>query len=312
MNITAKVISCLNKYLDKKNGEYIVGVSGGVDSMVLMDSLQKGGYSFDACFVIHNQSPEEQAQKELIQEYCNSNNITLHINDLGDLRSHKIASSENIARIKRYEYFSKISSKKQVLLGHHIDDQTETVLFKIIRGTGIAGIAGMPQKREHKTQYGTFDIIRPFLKDLAKTDLYEYASHNNVKFIEDSTNEDNYFSRNFLRNKVIPLITEKFPHFNKSILNLTENAADAVDALDYLSESLLETNRISMRMYAVDWNDFESYEKRLFIIGLFKFANRNKVLELEKYLSNNKELNEIICGFKIVKSSSGRVVFIKV
>ena len=303
MNITAKVISCLKTHLQKHDVSYVVGVSGGVDSMVLLDSLLKGGYSFDACFVIHNQSPEEEAQKELIEKYCQENNIKLFIGDLGDLTIIKKASAEDIARTARYEYFGKIANERVVLLGHHMDDQTETVLFRMIRGTGVAGLRGIRDYRIHNSDNGYFIINRPFLKDLNKSDLYEYATKNNVPFIEDSTNTDDYFSRNFLRNKVIPIITSKFPHLNNSIKRLVDNANDATNAMNDIVNSLLDSYRIQ-NGYRILWDSLSCYEKRLFIIGVFKYTSSNKINNLETYITNNNCINKTIDDVTIIKENA--------
>jgi len=116
---------------------------------------------------------------------------------------------EQAAREVRYGVFEQILGEGDLLLlAHHADDQVETVLYRLLRGTGTKGLAGIPMSRP----LGAGEILRPLLP-FPRRELEEYAAANELKWIEDESNEDTTFDRNFLRQKVVPVLAERWPDY---------------------------------------------------------------------------------------------------
>ena len=116
------------------------------------------------------------------------------------------SSIESQARQARYKIFESLLDKNdQILLAHHRDDVFETILLRLFRGTGVDGLSGLNEKRS----LGKGEIIRPFL-NLSKSDLEIFVHKNDLPFVEDDTNLNNDFDRNFLRNEIVPSLEKSW------------------------------------------------------------------------------------------------------
>lgn len=140
-------------------------------------------------------------------------------------------SLEAVARDARIQVFNAVEADA-VLLGHHRDDQVETVLFNALRGTGLAGLAGIPPVR---VLPGGRLLLRPFLS-LAQSQLRTYAVSNALAWIEDPSNADTRFRRNHLRNSVLPLVEAQMPQVRPALARLADHAAEAQRIADDLAD----------------------------------------------------------------------------
>jgi tRNA(Ile)-lysidine synthase len=203
----------------------ILAYSGGVDSQVLLYLLSKVPHiKVVALHVNHNISD----QSNCWEEFCKKNAYWLSI----DYKSKSVnldgpGNLENKARKERYTFFTEeykqYDPKTTVLLtAHHMNDQAENFLLRLMRGSGLEGLSSI---KPHSVQYG-MNIVRPLL-NFKKTQLIEYAKDNNLDWVEDPSNKDDSYDRNYIRNKVIPLFEDKWPHavssIGKSVSNLNEN-----------------------------------------------------------------------------------------
>ena len=140
--------------------------------------------------------------------------------------------SEDYLRSKRQEFFRQWGGDQDLIVtAHHLDDQVETILFRIFRGTGIKGIKGI-------NQFSTIDgvnFFRPFL-DIKKHDLKEYALKNNIPWVEDDSNEESNFSRNKIRNLILPSIRETWSSIDKAIIKLSKDADKSKQILDEIAQ----------------------------------------------------------------------------
>ena len=209
-----------------------VAFSGGLDSSVLLHSLVSIPEFKEKVFAIHvnhGLSPNSKSWIKHCDKFCSGlgvNFIPLTI----ELENSK--TNENILRKARYEaLFSCLKQGDVLCTAHHQDDHIETILFRILRGTGIKGLAGI----EKYSQMEGIDLIRPLIS-YSKKDLLDYAGKFEVNWIEDESNEDLSISRNFIRKKVIPnLKNDNWPEYKNSISYLSSKAKEANEILDEIA-----------------------------------------------------------------------------
>lgn len=207
MTNIAPLLSINSLALLQRYTKLIVGYSGGLDSSVLLHLLASNSLLKDrliAVHINHGLSPNALHWQEHCQKFCSNLNIPLTTHSVHFNRS---ANIEEEARAARYTVFSNLLDENDcLLLGHHLNDQAETVLLQLFRGAGVDGLAGM---QEFST-LGKGTIARPFLTQ-SREQLEEYALANKLRWIEDESNEDLSYSRNYLRQQVMPLLTKKWP-----------------------------------------------------------------------------------------------------
>ena len=180
-------------------GRYIVAVSGGVDSMVMLDMLR---HRHDLELVVvhlnHGIRTDADEDEMLVAEYAR----TYHLRYISARLHLGSSASEATARTARYDFLQQCRKKEDaraIIAAHHQDDLLETALLAIIRGTGWRGLAPFTVQK---------DILRPLLH-LSKNDLIGYARAHNVPWREDSTNTDESYLRNYIRHTLIPTLDQK-------------------------------------------------------------------------------------------------------
>ena len=207
------------------SGERIaVAVSGGIDSMSLLYYMHQNARLYDinviALNVEHGIRGESSiSDSNFVKDYCHDHGIPLISYEVDSLKKAKDdkLSIEQSARELRYQCFNDaITSNKcdKVATAHHRDDNVESVLFNLFRGTGLKGLSGIQKCRDDQ-------IIRPFLSVDRKT-IVQYALDNNIPFVVDQTNLSTDYTRNAIRHNVIPKINELFPELNRSIERLSQ------------------------------------------------------------------------------------------
>jgi len=225
-----------------------VAVSGGTDSMACLHFLASVTEHFDieivAINVNHNIRPASRKDSRFVAKYCRDNGIQYvgyHVDVPTFAKSQKLGTEE-AARIKRHECFDAAIKRfklNKLALAHHQGDQAETILMHIFRGSGIAGARGMDAIRPH----GNATLIRPFL-ETPKTDIIAYNYRNQIPHVEDESNADNAFARNFLRNEIIPALQREWRGVEKNIVDFGRNCKSDDEYLDSLvnMESLIATD----------------------------------------------------------------------
>lgn len=197
----------------------IVALSGGADSVALLHLLTGLGYLCEAAHCNFQLRGEESDRDEaFVTQLCLDKNIFLHktcFDTTTYASTHKI-SIEMAARELRYDWFEKIRKENGagfIAVAHHKDDQTETVLLNLLRGTGINGMTGMRPRNGM--------IVRPLLT-VSREDILEYLSTLNYSFVTDSTNLQDEYTRNKLRLNIIPQFEEINPSFKESVSKTSE------------------------------------------------------------------------------------------
>lgn len=209
----------------------VVGLSGGLDSTVLLHLLVSQPTLRSrllAVHVNHDLSPNASMWQAHCQHLC----LSLHV----DFVAHTIAfdkksNIEEAARIARYALFSSLLQNNYCLiLGHHLDDQAETLLLNLFRGAGIAGLAAMTPL----SQVGNAKLARPLLS-CSRQELEAYALAHHLNFIHDESNLDSRYSRNFLRQELIPLLKSRWPTVVSNIAKTANHCQEAQQNLEDLA-----------------------------------------------------------------------------
>ncbi len=210
-----------------------VGLSGGRDSVVLLHLVWRAreelAINISAIHVNHQISPNANRWADFCVAICTELDVPLRV-ECVEVARDSGKGLEASARHARYAVYANTAADA-ILLGHHRDDQTETILLQALRGAGLGGISGMPLVKPfgaHK------EIIRPLL-DVAPRILADYAIANNLKWIHDESNDDTHYTRNFLRHDVLPLLAERIPQSVASLVRLGQHAAEAQILLDDLA-----------------------------------------------------------------------------
>lgn len=193
----------------------VVGLSGGLDSVVLLHGLQalrQSGelqHSIAAIHINHGLQSLAPQWQEFCEQLCSLKNIPLTCREVSVATQ---GSVESAARESRYAAFSDLLESHDVLLlAHHLDDQLETFFLRLQRGAGVPALAGMPAERA----LGAGTLLRPMLP-LTRADLQQYAKEENLSCVEDVSNTDTQFDRNFLRQELLPLLQTRWPNYRES------------------------------------------------------------------------------------------------
>lgn len=217
----------------KPGDRLVLGLSGGLDSAALLDILcelkPRSGFELAAIHVNHQISPNAPAWAEFCRALCVQRQVPFEAVAV-DLHNQRGLGLEAAAREARYGVFSG-QRAEFVVLAHHLDDQVETALLQLLRGTGVKGMSAMPVSREAVS--GPV-LLRPLL-EIARRELEAYAKTRQLHWVEDESNQDIYYGRNFLRHEVMPLIAKRFPAYRETLSRSSRHFAEAAGLLDDLA-----------------------------------------------------------------------------
>lgn len=217
-----------------KKGDVVgVGVSGGVDSMCLLHYLNSVKDILDVdvvgIHINHGIREESYDEAKFVLDKCKEMGVRVYkfTIDSNKIAKEKKVSLETGAREGRYGVFEALVKKDivdKIALAHHMSDQAETILMHLFRGAGIKGAKGMEPIRD-----GIY--IRPML-NISKEEILEYASLNNIEYVEDASNNDNSYSRNYMRNVVMKDILARWPNAIEAINNFSRTVCEDDDYID--------------------------------------------------------------------------------
>lgn len=274
-----------------KDKKLLLAVSGGVDSMVLLDLLNK--LRFNICVVHCNfqlRGTESDGDEMLVKEICQDSYIPYFIEKFDTLefaKENKL-SIQLAARKLRYDWFQEIISLgyDYVLTAHHLDDNVETFLINFTRGTGLEGLTGIPAQNGN--------IIRPLLP-FSRLEIENYALEKNIQWREDSSNASDKYFRNKLRHDIVPILKELNTGFLDSFQNTLHHLQQAESLVDDASKLVYE------KVVEEKDNRLEIHLK-----PLFEF--KNYIAYLYQWLKNYgfSAWNDI---YDLVEAQSGKQVF---
>jgi len=247
LKITSPLERTLYETLSKYgNIDVIVAYSGGVDSQVLLYALAQLRQNkqlvntITVCHVNHGLSDNALYWQRFAEKECSKLSLMLTVKNV-DVKVQAQHSLEALARDARYDALKSLNDKPSlVLTGHHSNDQSETFLLALKRGAGLKGLSAMAVE----SKLGEHLLVRPLLKT-SRQDIVDYAKQHHLDWIEDESNTDTSFDRNFIRKEVMPLLTQRWPGFSKTINRSASHCLAGQELLDELAEQDLAATKAS-------------------------------------------------------------------
>lgn len=202
----------------------VVGLSGGLDSVALLHALRCRGAAISALHVHHGLSPNADDWADFCRDLCASWEVPLAVERV-QVERNSADGLEGAARRARHEVFSRASAN-WVALAHHRRDQAETLLFNLLRGTGVAGAAAMSERNGR--------LLRPFL-EVGREDIAAYAAARRLLWVEDESNADLGYSRNFIRHRILAELRDRFPGGEANLSAAARRFGEARALMDELA-----------------------------------------------------------------------------
>ncbi len=220
----------------KKDYKFVLGVSGGPDSSVMLDVFLKLKQKYSLGLIIAHvnynlRGEDSEKDEEFVNELAQKNGLPMVVLRLK--KSQKKASSEEKLRDIRYAFFEEVRVKQNfdfISVGHTLDDQAETVLMRLIRGAGMRGLRAMQIKNGR--------IVRPLL-GVSRQEILKYIKENKLKYRIDKSNKEMIFFRNKIRNSLIPQIEKKYnPQIKRNLANVAKTFSEDFAAIEYFVDDL--------------------------------------------------------------------------
>lgn len=223
-----------------QTSRFLIAYSGGLDSQALLHAViqLKKQHNFaptiEAIHVNHHINSQADSWQQHCQDYCQEHSVKLHTSDVVLEQGSNIEAQ---ARQARFDAFKSVYQQGDVLLvAHHLQDQAETFLYRLMRGAGVQGLSAM---QAQQTLFG-MRVVKPLL-NCSKTQLQNYAKEEKLKWVEDDSNNSIAFDRNYLRHKVLPILTARWPKAPEKISHAVAHLQQAQSALSELAEIDLAT-----------------------------------------------------------------------
>ena len=237
----------LENFPEIRSKKILLAVSGGIDSMVLVDLFRKSELNIAIAhcnFKLRNEASD--LDQNFVQNYCKEHTIPFFTTsfDTAAFANDFKLSTQIAARKLRYEYFYELIASENfdfVATAHHLDDSIETFLINLSRGTGIDGLVGIPLQNDK--------IIRPLL-DFSRNEIENYAAENKIEWREDASNATDYYIRNKIRHHLTPILREINPSFSNSFQQTLHNLQQAKSLID-------DASRIVYKKVVEDELDFK-------------------------------------------------------
>ena len=272
-----------------RNKNYLLAVSGGIDSMVMLHLFQQLNYNFAVAninFKLRGNEADNEAN--FIKEYCAKNNIKLYQKDFN---TEKFANENKIsiqmaARNLRYLWFDDLANEKSfnfIAIAHHLDDQSETFFINMLRGTGISGLHGIAKIKNN--------IIRPLLF-ATRTEITEYAIRHNIPYKNDSSNASDKYQRNYIRHHILPEFYKLRNDFSKSlnstITHLNEVEQYANSHIKKELEGIIEESEFGIFQISISKLIDNNFCKLLLYYALKNYNFQNSHIDDISKLIENK------------------------
>lgn len=282
----AKVLDTIKKFnMIAQNDFIIVAVSGGPDSMALLSALlnlkEILKFNIVVAHVNHMIRAVADEETKYVKDFCDKNKIDCYIKKIDVIKKAELEkiSTEEAGRNARYEFFDdvlKITNANKIAIAHNANDNAETVIMNIIRGTGISGLKGIEPVRDNK-------YIRPLI-EIQRFEIEEYCSEKNLNPKYDESNNENIYTRNKVRNLLIPYLKKEF---NPSIIESVNRLSDLASQENEYIEKTVNKNFEKI---------CESETDKIIILNLKRFN------ELENFIKSKILL---LCVYKLFKTTKG-------
>jgi len=236
VDLTARIFDCLRQFV-RGSDRLVAALSGGVDSVLLLHVLLRlsgrHGFRLSALHVNHGISPNSDRWQGFCEQLCEAWGIRLDVKKVAVERDGE-EGLEGAARRARYKAFAEADAE-WLVLAHHRDDQAETLLLNLLRGTGVGGAAAMPVVRPFANRPGK-GILRPLL-NISREEIVDYARAEDLVWVEDESNVDPRYARNFLRHRIFPLLKERFAGCDAVMARAAAHFSECERLLEELARS---------------------------------------------------------------------------
>ncbi len=224
LNLNAFQLILDQFFADYKKTKFLLAISGGVDSMVLLNLFAKSNLQFQVAHLNYGlRGTDSEEDQQLVEKICKKYQIPFHLYEVSEIDNKPKNSIQDWARNLRYDFFRKIQQEQNldfIVTAHHLNDEVETFIINLSKASGIKGLSGIPVNQNA--------ILRPLL-GFSKDEIYDFAKENKIEFREDLSNQKSDYLRNKIRNEIVPKLLETndnfLQNFGKSIyyLNQTKN-----------------------------------------------------------------------------------------
>jgi len=281
--------------------KYLLAVSGGIDSMVLFDLFLKNNINFSvASCNFQLRGKDSDNDLKFVENICIKNSINFYstVLDVDKLSTMRKISTQMAARELRYDFFKKILEKHKysyIVTAHHLDDNIETIIFNFIKSTGYKGLIGIPFNKNK--------ILRPLI-NTSKEEIEDYAVSNNISWRLDKSNNSNKYSRNKIRNEVIPLLKEINPSLGKSLTEslkrIKKLSHDIKPRIDLFIQKFVDfkDDYINIKKDFID--DIEKYEILLFDFFQDYGFNYSQIENIIKSLKAKNQKKFISLNYELI------------
>jgi tRNA(Ile)-lysidine synthase len=296
MNLLQSFTSTLHQHkLSAEKDRLLLAVSGGLDSSVLCALCHQAGYAFAIAHCnFQLRGAESDRDEVFVKNVGNNYNVDVHVQkfDTAVYATDRKISIQEAARVLRYEWFAQLADEHAftcTLLAHHADDNIETLLMNFFRGTGLQGLTGIPQEHTGKNM-----LLRPMLS-FRRQQILEFATTNQLKWVEDSSNESSKYTRNFFRNELLPAIKKVYPQVEDNLLDNIDRFRK-VQALYQPAVEQLKSKVVVQHLNEV----------RLPVKKIKQYQGTSLLYEIIKeYGFSEKQTTEV---FKLTDAASGKFV----
>ena len=287
-----------NSLKSSEKKKYLLAVSGGADSMVLahlFEGIKDLGYHFQIAHINYKLRGEDsEADQKVVDDFCKTHSIKFHSYSVSEKDEKPEGSIQLWARTLRYRFFDEICQKENLdylVTAHHLNDQLETFIINLSRGSGISGLTGIPSNENN--------ILRPLL-NFSKEEIYEFARENSIEFREDLSNKKNDYLRNKIRNTIVPNLctidADFLNSFKKSLNYLNQTKEFVQQQIKEIEEKITISDKENIILNKEKLNlenDFVQFEI-LKKYGFTKVEEIKKIFTAETgstFFSKNYQLN---------------------
>lgn len=287
-----KILQTINKYNLIQSGDSIViGLSGGPDSICLLHILnelkQELNFKIYVAHINHMIRKEADEETEYVKEFCKNIGVECFVKKINVVKIAKESKmgTEEAGRKIRYNFFEEVlknTNSNKIATAHNNNDKVETIIMNILRGSGISGLKGLDPIRENK-------FIKPLI-EVSREEIETYCEENKLNPKIDKSNSENIYTRNKVRNTVIPYIKKEFnPNILKTINRLSEVATEEDDYLNKVTESTFNKICIEKQQY-IETHTSHLPPHTSIILDLKKFNNLELVIKRRLILYTINEL----------------------
>ena len=334
MTIENKVLETIKKYqLIEKEDKLVIGVSGGPDSMALLHILltlqekeQIPSCTLLVAHVNHMLRKEAEEETAYVEEFCRLHEIPCFVKraKVEELAQKAKMGTEEMGRNIRYQFFEEVREKEKaqkIVTAHHANDNAETVLMNILRGSGTAGLKGIEPIRKNEKNVV---FVRPLL-NCTKEEIYEYCKEKNLQPKIDKSNQENVYNRNKVRNILIPFLEKEWnPNIVATLNRLSELARQENQYIERQTQKayedmVLEEGKDSIVLSLKKWNGQDFVIKSRVIrytinrlLGTTKDIEKIHIEDIIKLCENNVGNKYLIPNKKVkVLVNKGKIFFLE-